>query len=428
MQRRDLREAEGTVSEVAQRVGRAATGRVRTFASLGNPTFRLYFVGMLSQVASMNMQQVTTPLLVYRITGSAALLGVVAMSGSLPHIFFSLFGGVVADRMQKKHILLIALGSFTFVSLGIATALATGLLNEKTWWILIINSVVQSSLLGLMIPARHSIIREIVGRERLMNAIALNSLGGNSLRLVAPAAAGFFIDAFGFKTVYFIMAAVYATGFLVITLLPLTSKILPTTRNPFQSVTDGFKYISREKVLLLVLIFTLLSVMLSMPYQQLMAVFVDDVFKVGAKGMGVLMSVSGLGSIAGGLVLASLTDKKRGLIMLMGTLFLGMALTLFSVSQSWTLAMAAMVAVGIGQSARMTMSNTLTQAYTSDDYRGRVMGVYDMEMSFVGPSVYIAGLMTEAVGPQQALGTLAALLIFVCLATVVFIPTLRRLD
>lgn len=428
MQRREPRETSATATEAAHGGGHGATGKVRTFASLSNPVFRLYFIGMLGQMISMNMQQVVTPLLVYRITGSPALLGVVAMSGSLPHIITSLFGGAIADRMQKKHILLISLGSFTVVSIGIAITLAMGLLNKSTWWILIVNAILQSSLMGLMIPARHAIIREIVGREQLMNAVALNALGGNGLRLIAPAAAGFLIDGFGFGPVFFLMAGVYAAGFAVIMFMPHVSQILPTTRNPFQQVVDGFKYIGREKVILLVLIFTFIGVVLSMPYQQLMAVFVDDVYKVGAKGMGVLLSLSGVGSIAGGLVLASMPNRKRGVIMLFGTMFLGLSLLWFSFSSGWAFALAAMVAVGIGQAARMTLSNTLAQTYTTDEYRGRVMGVYDMEMSFVGPAVFAAGLITEAFNPQIALGALAALLVVASLVTVIFVPTLRRLD
>ena len=151
---------------------------VRTFSSLSNPVFRRYFIAMLFHTAAFNMHQITSPLLVYRITGSAVLLGIVSMACSIPHIFFALLGGSIADRMHKKHILFVTLAAFAAVALNLAILLTFGVLNPSTWWILLINAVLQSSLMGLMIPTRHAIIREIVSGEQLMNAVALNSMGG----------------------------------------------------------------------------------------------------------------------------------------------------------------------------------------------------------------------------------------------------------
>ncbi|MBI2851548.1 MAG: MFS transporter [Chloroflexi bacterium] len=403
-------------------------GKLRTFASLANPVFRLYSIAMLLPMLFFVVQRMTTPLLVYRLTGSATLLGVVAMAGSIPQVFSSLFGGVIADRMQKKHVLLIAAGSFALVSSGLAVTLATGLLNAQTWWILMVHEALQSSLMGLMIPARHAVIREIVGREQLMNAVALSAMGAQLMRLAAPAAAGFLIDAFGFTVVFFILAAINAAGFIVITFLPRTGKIVPTTRNALQSVVDGFKYIVHERVLLIVLTFSVVGFTFSMPYQQLMPVFVDDIFKVGAKGMGMLMSASAIGSIAGGLIGASLPNRKRGLLLLSATILVGLALMGFSFSRVWPLALASMIGVGIGQSGRMLMSNTLVQHHVSDQYRGRVMGIYDLDLALVGPTVYVAGLVTEAIGVQWALGGMAMLLVLISLWTLLFVPTLRRLE
>ena len=410
------------------KTGVVPAGKVRIFSSLANPVFRLYFIGMLCQMASMSMQVVVTPLLVYRITGSATLLGIVALAGSLPHVFFSLFGGVIADRVHKKHILLIASGAFTVVALGLAVSLAFGVLTAKTWWILVINSVCQSSLMGILIPARHAIIPEIVGRERLMNAVALNSMGVSFLRLMAPAAAGFLIEGFGFKAVYFSMAGLYAACALFIAFMPLTGRLTPTTENPFEQLWTGLNYIRHQSAILLILVLTLFAVILSMPYQQLIAVFVDDILKVGAKGMGILMSASGVGAIAGSLVLASLSNKKRGLMLLLGTLFLGLALVGFSFSDSWTISLVMMVAIGVGHTARMTLSNILVQHYTADEYRGRVMGVYDMEMSFVGVGTFLAGLLTEAFNAQWAVGGFALLLVVFSLVALLFLPQIRNLD
>ena len=245
---------------------------------------------------------------------------------------------------------------------------------------------------------------------------------------MAPAAAGFLIDSLGFKAVFYVMAGLYATGTVLVAFLPLTSKIVASTKNALEEVTEGLRYIRNDPNMLFVLGFTLFSVILSMPYRQLMPVFVDDILKVGAKGMGILISVSGVGAIAGSLVLASLPSKKRGLMLLIGTLILGLALMVFSFSKSWALSLGIMVVVGLGQAARMTLSNTLAQHYTKDEYRGRVMGIYDMWMAFNGLSVYFAGLLTVAFGVQWAVGGFSALLVVICAITLIFGHRLRRLD
>lgn len=402
--------------------------RVKTFSSLSNSVFRLYFIAMLCQTAAFNMNQITNPLLVYRITGSAALLGVVSMAGSVPHIFFALYGGVIADRMHKKHVLAISLASFTAVSVIMALLLTFGVLNKNTWWILAVSGVFQASLMGLMIPARHAIIREIVGGPLLMNAVALNTMGANGFLLLAPAAAGFIIDGFGFNTVYFFVAGFYALGAVFVSLMPRTGQVTVSRKSPLQDIIGGFKYIGSDRNILFILLFFLFTVLLSWPFRQLIAIFADDVLKVGAKGMGILMSVSGAGAIAGSLVLASLPGRKRGVIMLLGTLGLGISLAAFSFSTVWALSLGIMVLIGLGQTAQMTLSNTLAQHYTSDQFRGRVMGVYDMQMSFVGPSVYLAGLLTEVIGIQRAFGSFAILVSVIALFTLLFVPRLRRLD
>lgn len=374
------------------------------------------------------MNQITGPLLVYRVTGSAALLGVVSMAGSVPHIFFALFGGAIADRMHKKNILLFALAGFSAVALNLAILLSFGILGPKTWWILAVNGILQSSLMGLMVPARQAIIREIVGRDLLMNAVALNTMGANAFLLLAPAAAGFIIDGFGFNAVYFTIAGCYALGIAFLTIMPRTGSVTKSRHSPWHDIISGFKYIGSDRNILFILLFFLSTVLLSWPFRQLIAIFADDVLKVGAKGMGILMSISGAGAIVASLILASLPSRRRGFALVVGALGLGITLTAFSFSTAWAVSIGIMVLIGLSQTVYMTLSNTLAQHYTADEYRGRVMGVYDMQMSFVGPAVWVAGMLTEAFGVQRAFGSFSILLVIISLLTLLFVPRLRRLD
>jgi MFS family permease len=171
------------------------------------------------------MQQVAQALLLYRLTGSAVLLGVMALANAVPQLSLSLFGGVIADRFQKKRLIQIGQSASILMALIIAVALTTGYMSPKhpeSWWLLVANSAVQGLFMGLVWPATQSIIPELVGRELLMNAMALNNIGVNVFRLLAPAAAGFLIDATGFGFVFYIMAGLYVLSLIFTSFLPTT--------------------------------------------------------------------------------------------------------------------------------------------------------------------------------------------------------------
>ena len=169
-------------------------------------------------------------------------------------------------------------------------------------------------------------------------------------------------------------------------------------------------------------------VIFSMPYIMLLPIFADDILKVGATGLGVLMSVSGIGAMVGSVFLASLPGKKRGVLMLSSTLLLAVALVGFSFSTSWYLSLALIVFVGLGQTGRMTLSNTLLQYYTKDEYLGRVMSLFLMQFGLSSFGTFAAGLLAESMGVQWAVGGFAIVLALVTILALVFVPRLRKLD
>ena len=403
----------------------------RTFSSFKNPVYRLYFGGLLFQMFPMNMQMMARSLLVYRLTGSAAILGATSFAHAVPLLLLSLFGGVIADRVQKKNVMLVGQASSALVSLGIALALTLGYLSVDragSWWILVAASVLQGTIMGLMMPSRQSIIREIVSVKQLMNAVSLNTMGMNVLRLFAPALTGFLIDAFDFKSVYYVMTVSYFTSVVFIAFMPPTSTITTRVSSALADIKEGLNYIRHETTILFILIFTLFAVVLSMPYFFMMPVFADDILKVGASGMGWLMSVSGIGAIIGSTTLASLPNKKRGAILLASCVILGLALVTFSFSNSYNLSLTLMVVVGLGQTGRMTLGNTLLQYYTVDEYRGRVMSIYMMEFALISFGTFAAGLLAESMGIQWAIGGLAMSLVLLSILALAFVPRIRNLD
>jgi len=317
------------------------------------------------------------------------------------------------------------------VSLGVALTLTLGYLSADlagSWWILIVASILQGTIMGLMMPSRQAIIREIVSVEQLMNAVSLSTMGMNALRLFAPALTGFLIAEFDFKAVYYVMTASYLVAVVFIAFMPPTSTITTRVSSALADIKGGLNYVRHETTILLILLFVLFAVLLSMPYFLLMPIFADDILKVGATGMGWLMSVSGIGAIIGSITLASLPNKKRGIMLLASGVIMGLALVSFSFSTSWYLSLALMVFVGLGQTVRMTLGNTLLQYYVEDEYRGRVMSILMMQFGMTSFGTFSAGLMAEAMGIQWAIGGLAMVLVLVSLLALAFIPRIRKLD
>jgi len=405
--------------------------RFRTLSSLQNPVFRTFALGTVCMFAAMTMQMVTGPLLIYRLTDSSALLGVSSLAHALPLILLSLFGGAIADRVQKKNILFVGMACQAAIGLAIALTLLSGYMSREnvgSWWVLIAASVGQGTVMGVMMPSVQAIIPEIIKREQIMNAVALNTMGMNIMSLVAPALAGIMVDAFDFMSVYFCASALFLAGSILMFLLPLTSKVVRRAGSIIADVTQGLRYIRQDKTIFFILAFTLAIVMLSMPYQQLLPIYVDDILKVGATGMGVLLSVSGAGSLVASLVVASLPSKRRGLLLLLSGLISGVALTIFSFSTSWSISLVFIIFVGLGQTLRGTIGNTLVQSYAEPAYIGRVMSIVMMQFGIMSACTFAAGVLAEFIAVQWVVGSFAILLVMISILALVFNARIRKLD
>jgi MFS family permease len=386
---------------------------------------------MLGVWGSMNMQQVARSLLIYRLSGSALILGFMSLANAIPTLILSLYGGALADRMSKKRVIQIGQGASALVALSVAIALTTGYMSPEragSWWLLILNGFLQSTIQALMMPSRQAIIPELVGEDRLMNALALNSMGMNTLRLTAPAIAGFLIDLVGFETVFYTMTGLYIYSILITSFLPESTKKFNIRRNALSDINEGIRYMWTNKTLLLVLGFTLILVVLSMPYQLMLPIFADDILKVGATGMGVLQSIAGAGAMVGSLILASLPNKRRGVLLLSCGLLLGIVLAFFAFSKSYALSMVMMVFIGLGTSGRQTLGSTLLQTYSDTEHLGRVMSVNMMDMGISSLGTFLVSVLTESIGVQWSIGGFAMALAVLSIIFLLFIPRMRKLN
>ena len=380
----------------------------------------------------MNVNGTTSSLLAYRLTGSAAILGIVALASAIPTLLLSLMGGVIADRMSKKFIIMIGQGIELLMKLGVLLALIFGYLsreNSGSWWILIAVAAIQGTVMGLIQPARQSIIPQLVGKEQLMNAISLSSMTQNALRLFAPALTGFLIEAFNFAPAFGIMVGLYFLSIIFMIFVPnVRASITSSSRNILINIKEGLQYVKQEIPILLIMIHTFAVACLVLPYIQLMPVFTEDILKVGARGLGILMSASGIGALTVSVIISSLPNKKRGMILLISTIFMALALGGFSFSRSWTLSMAMIILVSAGSTMGSILSNTLVQSYVNSEYRGRVMSLYMMVLGMMGIGTFVAGILADSIGAPWTLGGFAMVIIFLSVLMLVFFPKLRKLD
>jgi predicted MFS family arabinose efflux permease len=266
-----------------------------------------------------------------------------------------------------------------------------------------------------------------------MNAISLNNMGMNFFRIFSPAIAGLLVDFIGFWAVYAVMTAMIIMSWLFILPIPPTkvenTGVKSSARgNSLGEVIEGWRYIRGEKTIMLVLIFTAGATILGSPYSQLLPVFTEEILKVSATDMGFMVAISGVGAIIGSFILASLTNKKRGLILISAAFVLGVALVGFALSSNWYLSLGLIVFVGMGSTVQMALGNSLIQYYTDAAYRGRVMSFFMLGFGLGSLGAFFAGIIAEVIGAPVSVAGMAVVLIIVTLGMLLISPRVRRLD
>jgi MFS family permease len=403
----------------------------RMISSLENPVYRIYFLSTLGFFTSMSMNIVSSPKLMYYLTDSSALLGITSLVSALPLLSISLFGGVIADRIQKKWIIFACVMGFAIMSLSVALCLESGIISRErsgSYWILLVSSFIQSSLMGLIIPAFAAIVPEIVKREHLMNAVSLNTLGQNVVSLIAPTIAGLLIDKLDYRFVYYAMAGFYLWTAVFTVFLRHTSRGMARGGKILADIQNGFQYVRRDATIWSILVFTTAMVVLGMPFQTLLPIFTDKILKVGATGMGILMSASGAGALAGSFIMAALPNKKRGLMLLGAGLLAGLALIGFAFSTVWSFSITVMVFFGLTVTFRNTLGNALLSGYSNPIYMGRVMSLMNMQWGAMAIVTFFSGVIAETIPVQWVVGVLALALVLTAVFVTTFSPHVRSLD
>ena len=405
--------------------------KLKTFESFKVLAYRIYFSSMVFSWFSQSMQMIARTLLLYRITGSAFDIGIMSLGQAIPTLVISAFGGAVADRLSKKYILLVCRSFSVLTTLGIALLLLTGNISSErpdSWWFLFGAAVLEGIAGGFMQPANMSIIPEIVGEQKVMNAISLSSMGQSIFRLIGPLLAGIIVDNYGFIQIFFVMCGINTLAAITIAFMPYIKKKTQNVGNAFKDMFEGLRYLRAEPLVLILVLFTVCHAVAGSPYMNMMPVFTEDILMVGATELGILTAASGIGAMLISLLIASLPNKRRGLIAIFSGLVLGVPLIVFSFSNWWYLSLLMMPFLGMGTTVHSTMTTTIIQTYVPPAYRGRMQGLISMSLGLASLGTFLAGILTGMVGVQWAIGSLAIFLTVFSLYLLIFVPRLRKLD
>ncbi len=374
------------------------------FRSLESYNFRLFFMGQSVSLIGTWIQRIAMPWLVYDLTHSVFLLGLIGFTGQLPVFLLGPFAGVLTDRWNKQRLLLFTQTLAMAQALAIAVLIFLGIIHV---WMLVILSIMLGCITAFDGPARQSFLLEMISKkDDLGNAIALNSTMVNSARLIGPSIAGILIASTGEGMCFLINGISYLVVIASLLRMRLPSRTeKPKQRQFLSSFKEGFAYTFGFAPIKAVILLLALMSLMGMPYTVLMPVFAKEIFHGGSHTFGFLMGASGLGALSGALYLASRKNVVglERLIPMASALF-GSGLIAFSFSRYLPLSLFLLVFTGLGMMMQMASSNSIIQTIVDDDKRGRVMSFYTMALMGTTPfGSLLAGSLAKWIGAPNTL-------------------------
>jgi MFS family permease len=397
-----------------------------TFESLRvNANFRLYWTGSFVSNFGTWMQSVAQGYLVYELTGSTFMLGAVGFAQSIPFLFLALFGGVLADRFERRRLMVWTQTALMLLAFLLAYLTLTGIV---TVWHVLAIALANGIVNAFNVPVRQSIISDLVEKEHLANAIAMNSTQVQLSRTLGPALAGVMLALTGAGWCFFLNAVSFLA--VIWTLIVMDVPALPAKArpSPLRSLVEGLGYVRRNPTIFALLMMAAIPSMFALPYQQMLPAFAESVLSAGPSGLGLLQSAAGLGALGGALTIASLGSRRNGTLMLAAVLALGVSLAAFASSHQLMLSLALLFCVGFCSMSYNTLNQSYLQRLVDDDMRGRVLSLLTMTMFGLQPfgSMQL-GTVSTFLGPQLALAMAAGVCVVAGIFALARWPTLRTL-
>ncbi len=418
-----------------------------TFRAFRHRNYRLWFIGQGISLIGSWMQTMAQQVLIYRLTGSAAALGLMSLLGLIPLLPFALWGGSLSDRLPKQKVILVCQVLLMLQAFGLAVVVWTGVVQV---WQVYVFSILLAAIQAVDLPARQAFTVDMVDdKADLTNAIGLNSAMFNGARAIGPAAAGILVAATGEGTAFFINGL----SFIAVIISLLMMRNLPQSSRPVESsklkghMIEGLRFLFKQQSLLVLISLVGVSAFLSMPYNTLMPVFAEKVLFQNAQPvvgaicgvmscqspealpLGLLLGMMGTGATIGALLVASLPDRaKRGVMLTIGNLSFPAMLVLFALSRSFGWSLLIMLMVGVSFTWQNALANTLLQLNTPDEMRGRVMSFYSLSFqTMMRLGGMQAGLVADWLSAPLSVGIGAVISLLYGLFVAIAYPKVRRL-
>jgi len=384
------------------------------FAALQNRDFRLFWYGQLVSLSGTWMQSVAQGWLVYSLTKSPFYLGLVAACGTLPILLFTLAGGIVADRFRKRNLLLLT------QALSIVPALALGILTDIkiiAVWQVALFAAVLGTVNAFDVPARQSFIFEMVGKNNLMNAIALNSAAFHGARMIGPVIAGVTIAYIGLPACFYLNALSFIGVIVALSKVSVKGAIHEKSNGITKDFIEGLQYIRGHSVIFQIMILIAIFSLFGMPFITLLPVFAAEVFHKGPEGFGLMVGATGAGALLAALFLAfrgDVQDKTK--FMSLSALCFSILLFIFSLMDNFFVAISILVFIGWSLVSFFAIANSYIQLSVPDNLRGRAMSVYTFVFLGTAPvGNSIIGTAANAFGTTATVGMIAV----VCFLTAI---------
>jgi MFS family permease len=403
--------------------------RIKTFESLQLRDFRFLWLGQITTSMGQWMDQFSRTWLIFQLTQSPMALGIVGAARGIPLLLFGVDAGVAADRWGRKPQLIIAQVVNAILNALLATLVLTG--HVQVWHVYV-TAFLAGTVQAFQQPARQALINDLVGQERLLNAVSLNSAALNLSRSVGPAVCGLLISAFGVGVSYYVQAAFYAAATLWTFQIRVPKQLVraafaSTQQSFFSSAREGFAYIASHRLILALMVLGLAPILLGMPYQSLMPVFAIDVLHGGATTQGLLVGSMGVGAVLGGLIIASLGRRQgNGKLLIVGAAGFGLSLILFSRAPVVWAAACFTFLVGLSNSAYTSQDQTIIQTITEPKVRGRVLGVYLLNRGLMPIGSLLAGALATWFGGPWAVTIMGVSCLILAVGVAVAVPALWK--
>jgi MFS family permease len=403
----------------------AASRRARSLSAFNHPDYRYLLIGTMGSQMGDWIQTVGQGWLILLLTHSAAQLGIFGFVRGAAILVVTPFGGVIADRLNRRNLLVTSTAVGAVTACILAVLVATGLIRV---WELYLTGICDGLVASISQPVRQVMVYDVVGSEDLTNAVAHNAIGGNLTRIVGPAAGGLLLGLGGVASCFFGQAACYLVASGATFLIRTEGRAEVARSSVLSSLREGARYIAQQPLIQLLLLTAIIPSLLVYPYLRFMPVFATDVLHSGALGYGFLLTGVGFGSILGAAGVAWITEfRYKGLAMLVGnTIYMAM-IGAFALAHIFVLAFAFLVLAGIANTVYNTYNQTLLQWNIEDAYRGRVLALYLTGSNLTPIGSLAMGFMIVAWSPSAVVASFCAIAVLALLAVTALSPSLRRL-